>query len=178
MWKRADRAEGWYSHPEATLLFAATKGPWIEIGSWEGRSTLVLAQTGYPGWAIDTFRGSSEHERVDTYEAFCANLAGFDNVTVVRSDYRDAFRSVPRRAKLLHIDHEHSYKDTKIAFNLYSQLLDKDGMVAIHDAWTDHSREPADCPWPEVTKFARELLDHPKWTLWDDADRLAVFCRR
>jgi hypothetical protein len=178
MWERASSVQGWYNRDEANLLFYATRGPWIEIGSWKGRSTAVLAQTGYPGYAIDTFTGSSEHGQVDTYDEFLAHMEGLGDVTVLRQDYRDAHELVLSGARMLHIDHEHTYEDTKLAFDLYSPLLAHDAKIAIHDAWTHSSREPDECPWPEVTRFALELLEHPDWTLWDECSRLAVFARR
>lgn len=178
MWERAARAHGWYDRDEADLLFYATRGPWVEIGSWKGRSTAVLAQTGYPGYAIDTFTGSSEHGQVNTYDEFLAHMEGMGAVTVLRSDYRDAVQSVSPGASLLHIDHEHTYEDCKQAFDLYSGLLAHDAKIAVHDAWERNSRYPEHCAWPGVTRFALELCEHPDWTLWDDCGRLAVFERR
>lgn len=177
MWNRASSVDGWYARKEAELLFSATRGPWVEIGSWKGLSTAVLGQTEFPGWAVDTFTGSSEHGTVDTYDEFMEHIKGLP-VTVVRGDYRDVYRKVPRGALMLHIDHEHTYEDTKRAFKLYAPRLGRNARIALHDAWWYDERDPDSCPWPGVTRFALELLDHPEWRLWDDCFRLAVFERR
>lgn len=152
-------------------------GRWVEIGSWKGRSTAVLAQTGFPGYAIDTFTGSSEHGDVDTYSEFMAHIDGLGDVTVFRQDYQNVPR-IPPGVALLHLDHEHTYQDCKTALELYSPLLASDAKVAVHDAWERGSRDPNDCPWPGVTWFALELCEHPDWMLWDTVGRLAVFTRR
>lgn len=177
-WERAAQAHGWYDQDEASLLFYATRGPWVEIGSWKGLSTAVLAQTGFPGWAVDTFTGSSEHGDVDTYEDFVAHMEGLGDVTVIRADYRDAAEQVPVGARMLHIDHEHTYDDVKAAFDLYSPLLAGDAKIAVHDAWERGTKYPEKCSYPGVTWFALELCEHPDWTLWDECGRLAVFARR
>ena len=70
---------GWMDPPELVLLNAlarsAPPGPILEVGSYEGLSTLALLQTGRPVTCVDTWKGSpSEGEVRDHYPDFCSNL--------------------------------------------------------------------------------------------------------
>lgn len=176
-WERAARAQGWYDRDEADLLYRLTVGPWCEVGCWKGRSTAVLAQTGHPGWAVDWFKGSSEHGRVDTYHDFMAHMIGFDNVNVLRMAGEDAERFVPAGLNLLHLDAEHTYPATSSLFSLFSPKVETGGHVILHDAFTPTGRKIAGSPWPGVTKFALELEQHPDWHLVEHVNRSAAFRR-
>lgn len=177
-WERAARAHGWYEQNEAELLYRLVAGPWCEVGCWKGRSTAVLAQTGFPGWAVDWFKGSSEHGDVDTYDEFRAHMSGYTNVTVLRMRAEDAVKYVDGPVNLLHLDAEHSYEATASVFVLYAPLVVKGGHCVLHDAWSPGGgRKIGRTPWPGVTKFALELEQHPDWDLVASVGRCAAFRR-
>lgn len=176
-WERAARAQGWYDRDEADLLYRLCAGPWCEVGCWKGRSTAVLAETGFPGWAVDWFKGSSEHGSVDTYHDFMAHMLGYDNVTVLRMYAEEAAEFVPDGLSLLHLDAEHSYAATSILFHRYAPKVEPGGHVVIHDAFTPTGRKIAESPWPGVTTFALELEQHPDWHLAEHVNRSAAFLR-
>lgn len=175
LWKMVDNIEGWLSQPEADQLYRLCKGKWIEVGSWKGRSTYVLASTGHHGVAIDWFKGSSEHyHAADTYEQFLKNVALVrDKITVVNADYKEAVGGVPDgKFQLLFLDAEHDYEHTKEALELYYPKVKKGGIIILHDVWGWDGERRADwTPWPGVTKYAYELLEDERFEHIEDAHR-------
>ena len=71
--KFADKAEGWLSDREGEILYNLAKnckgkGVIVEIGSWEGKSTIWIGSGSKNGnkvkiYAIDPHTGSSEHQK-------------------------------------------------------------------------------------------------------------------
>lgn len=176
-WERAARAQGWYDRDEADLLYRLTNGAWCEVGCWKGRSTAVLAQTGHRGWAIDWFKGSSEHGSVDTHADFTEHMRGLSNVTVLWMAAEDADVLVTEPLSLLHLDAEHTYEATACMFGLYAPKVEVGGHVVLHDAFTPAGREIEDSPWPGVTRFALELEQGDEWALVEHVNRSAAFRR-
>ena len=106
------------------------RGDIIEIGSWEGKSTIALATAAAPDRvrAVDTWLGSpgEDSERLaasrDVYAQFCENTAHLDNIDVYRMGWRDFAKGYKGRIRLLFIDAEHTYEevsDTIVAFLPY-----------------------------------------------------------
>lgn len=169
-WARVEPVDGWFSRGEADFLYGLCDGPWCEIGCWKGRSTLVMAQTGFVGWAIDHFTGSPEHEEgTDTFGEFKRNLAGFPNVVTFRRRFEDAWQ-LPGTYKLLHLDADHSYEKTKEAFRYYAPKVRDGGHVVFHDGRGDG--------WPGVEKFLRELRRGGRWEEAGTVERLVAFRRK
>lgn len=107
-------------------LVADLEGDIIEVGSWEGRSTITLANAAYPSvvHAVDTWNGSPGEvshvlaaERVLTHEdvhrTFLANVEAFSkgNVEPHRMDWRKFFADYEGKIRLLFIDAEHSFSE-------------------------------------------------------------------
>ena len=161
-WEKAERIQGWLGRGEAKLLYDLCDGPWCEIGSWKGRSTTVLANTGYRGYAVDHFKGSPEHpESTDTYEEFVWNVGGYRNVTVLPFKFRAAAPFVPDGLRLLFLDADHSYEQTKLAFDLYESKLAPFGHVVFHDArgdgWPGVERVVAEMPWAHAATVEQSI---------------------
>lgn len=176
-WERCSRAHGWYDRDEADLLYRLATGAWCEVGCWKGLSTSVLAETGHEGWAVDTFTGSSEHGNVSTRDDFDAHMAGYGNVNVLAGDFVRCAALVPDNLSLLHLDAEHTYEATSVAFDMYASKVEVGGHVVVHDAFTPTGRKIAGSPWPGVTRFALELEQHPDWHLAEHVNRSAAFRR-
>lgn len=143
------------------LQLAATgggTGAVVEIGSYLGRSTAFLA-AGSKGAgrervvAVDHFRGSPEHQAGQpfaratlaqegtTFRRFQSNLRRLD---------LDAGRGSIR---LLFIDGDHSYEESKRDFELWSRFVVPRGLICFHDIRA----------WPGVTQFYDELLRDTKF---------------
>ena len=170
VWEKAEKIQGWFFREEAALLWRLVDGPWCEIGCWKGRSTTVLAETRRVGYAIDHFKGSPEHpEGTNTLREFMDNIAPYENVAVLAMPFERAARLVPDTLSLLFLDADHSYEETKRAFDLYAPKVRQGGHVAFHDAKGDG--------WPETERFVAEL-DPEVWEPAGVADLTRAFRRR
>ena len=147
IWAVADRVTGWLSPEQARLLHGAASalGPAstvVEIGSYEGRSTLVLAHAvagrGSRVVAVDPWIDTWKFGRAGTRERFDRGLrdAGLSDVVEVfarrsqdvRPEWRDAI-------DLLYVDGKHD------ALSVLDDLLWVDhvrpgGAVLVHDAFS------------------------------------------
>ena len=172
MQQRYCTIEGWLKPLEAYFLYLlAAEGPGVgaivEIGSYLGRSTAILASgskgAGREGiTAVDHFRGSPENqagqvaesrvlkEEGTTFHRFKDNLQRLglaDHVTPVVASSEEAAHGWSNPIRLLFIDGEHSYEASRRDFELWSPFVVHGGLVCFHDIGA----------WPGVTKFYQEL---------------------
>lgn len=123
----------------------------VEIGSFRGRSTIVLAsaaETGVEVVAIDphagTDRGPQEiegyaHEAATDHEVFNANLerAGVrDRVRHVRAFSHDALAAVDGDIDVLFIDGAHRYGPARDDIVSWGRRVPTGGTMLIHDAFS------------------------------------------
>lgn len=170
----ARSAEGMFKREEIRLLYRTAhalrgEGDVAEIGSWMGRSTIVLARALRDGgqghrrlFAIDHHRGSDEHaDLVDrhgsTFGMFRSNLRrarveGQVEPIVKRSG--EAARELAERGvrlRLLFVDGAHDEASVRGDLEGFLPLVQPGGWVALHDC------EP-DGLWPDVWKAYQERL--------------------
>lgn len=179
--------QGWMSKRCRRWLRAsgqgvAQDGIVVEVGSWRGRSTTVLAAalpTRGKLYAIDTWAGTpddpTQHDRLyaeaaDVFADFCSNLrpqirAG--RVVPLRMDsLKGAAELVGRHgvgfADLVFIDADHRYEAIRADLLAYLPLVKPGGIISGHDF------SPA--TWPGVVRAVTELLpEHrivPDTTIW------------
>ena len=150
-----DGVEGWLSEGQARRLWeAATRvrppGRIVEIGSFRGRSTIILrgaAEEGVEVVAIDPHGGgdrgpqeiSPDAQRGDEdYRAFHANLerAGVDHaVRHVRQMSGDALGEVQGPIDLLYVDGAHRYAPARADIASWGALVPPGGGMLVHDAY-------------------------------------------
>lgn len=148
--KIIDSVDGWLSEREAWFLYETAKktskdGVIVEIGSWQGKSTICLAKGSQEGnkvpvYAIDPHIGSSEHQKdgqkVWTFEKFKENIkrAGVEDMVfpIVKTS-EDAIKGWDKPISFLWIDGAHEYEFVKKDFELWSPFLIDGGIVAFHD---------------------------------------------
>ena len=170
-WGQAERIEGWLGKQEAAFLFSLVDGPWCEVGCYKGRSTVVLAQTKHPGWAVDHFKGSPEMpDGTDTFDEFMANIGPYTNVTVMPYKMRGAAALIPDDLRFVFLDADHSYEETFQAFQLYAPKVESGGHVAFHDAKGGG--------WPGVEEFVQELRGNRGWRELPAVEMTVAFQKR
>lgn len=125
--------ENWYSDSQLISLRKIAKkakgleGRWIEIGCWEGKSTVAIANEIYPEKldAVDTWKGSmyeaSDHISVkialgrDVFSIFCNNVSCLTkgNVIPYKQDCFEYLAEHDTLIKFCHIDASHDYDSVK-----------------------------------------------------------------
>lgn len=146
---------GWLGAEEAWALFESVRRhpsegralDVVEIGSWQGRSTIVLARAlrerpeGGVVSAIDPHSGTALHESTgvaDTFEAFRANVsrAGVaDLVEPIRAEASTArVRFAERSVDVLFVDGAHGYDEVVRDIDDWTPALRDVATVAFHDA--------------------------------------------
>ncbi|MEK9183937.1 MAG: class I SAM-dependent methyltransferase, partial [Patescibacteria group bacterium] len=146
--KTTDEVHGWLSDGEAISLYklaksSPKKGVIVEIGSWQGKSTIWLAKSGSKIYAIDPHIGAPEQieqygHNIQTFEKFKSNInkAGVTEMVVpVVKDSEEAFKFWGGEPiSFLFIDGSHQYEDVKKDFMLWSPLVMDGGIIAFHDS--------------------------------------------
>ena len=121
--KAAGKISGWLTVPEASALYELAleaKGPIVEIGSWQGRSTAVLALASMDGnyqpvYAVDSFapvlKTATGHiTEASSPELLRANLdaAGVNGlVHIVAKSSEQAAADIPESIDVLFVDGAH-----------------------------------------------------------------------
>lgn len=119
--------EDWFAAPSCKAvqrLVAQTKGLGgrvIEVGCWEGKSTVHIAQGCYPTkvQAVDTWEGSPGEISAelaatrDVFATFNENIRDLTrgNVETHRMGWREYFALDRGPIRFIHIDAEHTYRE-------------------------------------------------------------------
>jgi predicted O-methyltransferase YrrM len=148
--------EGWLTEAQALRLDAAARrvppgGRIVEIGSFRGRSTIVLARAASEGVevvAIDPHMGSdrgpqeieADADRGDAdHDLFLANLSRYgvgDRVRHVRKLSSDALDDVEAPIELLWVDGAHRYGPALDDIVRWGARVPAGGALLIHDAFS------------------------------------------
>jgi len=171
--QRMKPMEGWLNENEADLLIAATAmaltgasdaGALVEVGSYCGRSTCVIAGVvkalGATArvYAVDPHEGrvGAEGQEIEikgsTLERLKKNLRDAkvtDQVTIIQSHSWEVVWNKP--ASLLFIDGLHDYQNVAGDFQHFESSLVVGGYAAFHDYGGRY---------PGVTAFVDELLSN------------------
>jgi predicted O-methyltransferase YrrM len=163
--------DGWLADVEGYALYEAarccTRGVIVELGSYEGRSTICLAKgAAVPFYAVDPLpvqsQGSSPIS-VPGAESFdgelhlqnlYANLKRAkvrERVTHLRMLSLEAANVFKAPVGLLFIDALHDYESVKADYNAWFPKVLPGGVIAFHDYYPEGST------WPGVRKLVDEV---------------------
>jgi predicted O-methyltransferase YrrM len=161
IWKSTTYIPSGVTYAEGELLYTLSQtahrsesGSVVEIGSYLGKSAIIMASTG-PVVCIDHHRGNSEHQigqprcrpgtvvngRVNTFPVFKQNLekAGvWQNVIPVIADHVTAFSTLDTSLfpiAMLFVDAEHSYEITCSIIATWASRVK--GLILFHDCNDD-----------------------------------------
>lgn len=187
--RRIEGMQGWLSPDQARRLWVrahhvAPVQRIVEIGSFQGRSAIVLASGAPEGVeviAIDPHAGTDRGpEEISGYEAegeqdnrqFHANLeaAGVaDRVRHLRAFSSDALRDVDGPVHLLYIDGAHRFGPARADIRAWGARVPEGGTMLIHDCFSSVG----------VTLAAIvELFAHPTFAYQGRTGTLAEYRRR
>jgi hypothetical protein len=155
-WAAASGVEGWLTEAQARRLYAAAAavpagGRIVEIGSFRGRSAIVLARAARPDVevvCIDPHAGSDRGPREiaaqpelgdGDHAAFRANLdrAGVaDRVRHVRDFSALALRAFDGPVDLLYVDGAHRFGPARADLVRWGARVPDGGRMLVHDAFS------------------------------------------
>jgi predicted O-methyltransferase YrrM len=140
--------ENWFTDASCETLAGLVRkvkmveGRVVELGSWEGRSTLAMAGATYrPIHAVDTWDGAPsdkyQREQVKTRDVFaqwCANLAEYRHqVTPYRMDWLAYAQLDLGPVALVFIDADHTYTEVCAQIDAFLPLMSPGGIICGDD---------------------------------------------
>jgi MMP 1-O-methyltransferase len=187
---------GWLSEDEAITLYELAlslphdRPVAVEIGSWLGKSSLVLSKglkgkTGPKLYCIDPFNGDADEVDRAMYgremrkmnrtlkETFLDNMKQHGVLDVVRpmEGYSFEFAAdFKEPIDLLFIDGNHDYEAVLQDYEQWSPLLKPGGTIAFHDVVLGENPDPAG---PGMV-IEEHIFDSPRWTNVKLVDALLV----
>jgi len=164
-WAAVSDVDGWMTEGQARKLFDAASGcppggVIVEIGSFHGRSTIVLASAcpdNVTVVAIDPHAGNDrgpqeldgyEAEASEDHETFLRNLAAAgvaDRVTHLRRSSDDALTDIDGAVDVLYVDGAHRYRPAKRDIEQYGVKVRNGGTMLIHDSFSSIGVTAAIC---------------------------------
>jgi len=145
-WRRAEPIEGWLTREQALVLFRAARSvpagsTVVEIGSHQGRSTVVLASalpTAARLVAVDPFVPDWRYGGRDTCERLLHHLttAGVrDRVELMATTSREARTTSTGGVALVYVDGKHDYLTVRDDLR-WADRVPEGGLVLLHDAFS------------------------------------------
>ena len=156
VWSQITEIQGWLTEGQARMLFAAASravagDTIVEIGSFRGRSTIVLASAAPVGAHVVAIEPHAGNDRgpgeIDGYaeaaavdhDEFLSNLAAAgvaDRVRHVRAYSEQAHDVVSGEVAVLYIDGAHRYAPARADIRDWGKRVSAGGTLLIHDSFS------------------------------------------
>jgi len=149
--------EKWFPPQSCDLLadlaqsVADVRGRIVEVGSWEGRSTVALANAIAPRvvHAVDTWKGSPGEPSAalaaerDVYATWRQNIDDLTagNVVAFRMPWREYAETATTPVALVFIDAEHTYTEVRDTIQAFLPHVQRGGVICGDDAHHGPVRE-------------------------------------
>lgn len=163
-WSHASTVDGWLTRDQAQVLLdeaaAVAPGTVVEIGSHQGRSTIVLASSGADVVAVDPFGSGWRYGSDDTRARFEANIARAGVAGAVRlmaTTSREARAAWQGTISLLYVDAKHDFWSCRDDLR-WSDHMPSGSTVLVHDGFSSLGVTAA---------LLVELLHRPRFVLVD-----------
>lgn len=176
---------GFLDPNEAQLLYRLASevpagGVIVEIGSYEGRSTICLGKgakvNGANVWAIDPYFDymvdQNTHYGMEHHAALLKNLVDYgvaDTVRVVALSSVNLADYWLNDIDLLFIDGNHEHQAVAEDFRWWSREMKRSGLIAFHD-YTNPL-------WPGVAQVVNKAVASGEWEIVERADATVVIKR-
>ena len=156
VWDAVADVEGWMTSEQGQALYEAAQncphgGRIVEIGSFQGRSTIVLASAAPDGatvYAIDPHAGNDRGPEeisgyadaaADDHALFLANLARAgvsERVTHLRMFSDAALDEIDGPVDVLYVDGAHRYVPARADIHDWGRRVAPGGAMLIHDSFS------------------------------------------
>ena len=110
-----NKSEGWMGEEELDFLHKIAKkmNSVVEIGSYQGRSTVVLLESGTKVTAIDTWKGNKDLVVTKRdYKEFVKNTAKYSNLIIIVGESVKTSKQFDK-VDMVFIDGSNTYKGVK-----------------------------------------------------------------
>jgi len=153
---------GWIQPRELVFLKEMSKGKvCLEIGSYQGKSTLAMAEGASKVYAVDTFcasgNGQTQMEDFTTLDIFKENIQGYSNIEyfvgescVVVPKFQDDYYD------FIFIDGMHGVAYVEMDIKVCWPKLKMEGIMAFHDYGWDGWRDGG--PKKAIEKYFKDEL--------------------
>jgi len=173
---------GWLDEREGKKLFELARldsnlGVAVEIGSYEGKSAICLAQgnklvSKEKVYSVDNFVGDPYVGRnPKMLQNFLKNIkeAGFEkHIEAIKADSPQAAKNFNKPIRLLFIDASHDYGSVKKDFLAWFPHVASGGFVAFHDTTS----------FEGVRRFTEELKEADKLVYLETVASIAIFKKK
>lgn len=161
-WTYPQEIPGWLTEAEGRKLAEMAEGKRVlEIGCYEGRSTICMAQTARHVDTVDPFDGRGTTDERDTLDCFRYNLEHYELTGMVKvhvGTTEDVAPLLKPGYDLVFIDGDHSHEAVRRDIKAAVSLLAPGGLLAFHDY--RRTRGDVDGRWdPGVSDCVNDLLN-------------------